>query len=449
VSAWGQVMGSFGVRPLLAVIAILCLAGCGLPPLLFEQYTTDVNSPSGPDVASLLANIKCELWEAANDATELPYYPDTIDGIEHPRPPADDPSRRFNLRNLFEEIEYIAEIKLTLDVQDNGAFNPSANYIKPLAVPTTTFTLAVGGQLGEQAHRNINLYQSIDFQRLVASRENPIYEKLRKLKFPIPPRVEEYERARAPYDLASAADGSPCGRGQGLHGRLGLKEALGTSAIAARMQDVAVLLRSSGTSGGTIFGQTPSLSGFTPYAFGEMDTTIDFTVNADLNVGPNWSLTSFKGPNVSSEGGANGSGLVNVSRQAKDTLLMTVIPVCIRQKYIPAIWAKDPSTFPLAAGAPDQSLVGSVKGEVKDGKFDGSLSLAQNKPALKTALPTLNYPIDPYVPRLTFGTPIWANYLPPCLSPQGQAALSAAPLNAKTNLQIEGIDNLLRSQRRM
>jgi hypothetical protein len=233
-----------------------------------------------------------------------------------------------------------------------------------------------------------------------------------------------------------------------LHGKLGFKEVLATSAIAARMQDVAVLLRSSGTGGATIFGQTPSLSGFTPYAFGEMDTTIDFTVNADLNVGPNWSLTSFKGPNVSSEGGANGSGLVNFSRQAKNTLLMTVIPVCIRQKYIPAVWLKDPSSFPLAAESTDQSFTGSVKGDVKDGKFDGELSFEQNKPALKKALPPLTYPIDPYVPRLTYGTPIWANYLPPCLSPQGQAALVAAPGNAKTNLQLEGIDNLLRSQRR-
>jgi hypothetical protein len=123
--------------------------------------------------------------------------------------------------------------------------------------------------------------------------------------------------------------------------------------------------------------------------------------------------------------------------------------VCIRQKYIPAVWLKDPSTFPLAAASPDQSLTGSIKGDVKDGKFDGSLSLEQNKPALKRALPALNYPIDPYVPRLTYGTPIWANYLPPCLSPQGQAAISAAPGSAKTNLQLEGIDNLLRSQRRM
>jgi hypothetical protein len=65
---------------------------------------------------------------------------------------------------------------------------------------------------------------------------------------------------------------------------------------------------------------------------------LNFTINLDLNAGPNWTLAKFKGPNASSQGGTNGSGLANVSRLAKDSLILTVIPICIRPKYFPTQW---------------------------------------------------------------------------------------------------------------
>jgi hypothetical protein len=169
-----------------------------------------------------------------------------------------------------------------------------------------------------------------------------------------------------------------------------------------------------------------------------MDTTINFTINLDLNAGPNWTLANFKGPNVSSQGGLNGQGLINVSRFVKDTLILTVIPVCIRPKYFPTQWKKlkESDLQPSSGNSPP--LTGEIKGDFKK---DGTIGAQVNiKPELtKSQLPPIKYPVT-YEPEMVFGTPVWANYLPPCLSPAGQAALAAAPSAAKTNLQLQGID---------
>lgn len=425
----------------------LTLSGCGLPPLVLLEDPSLQIAPSGPSVAALLANVKCELWQAANDTTELPYYEDTI--YLNERHFAENPNCTFNLKNLFTEIEYVAELKLTLEVTDSGAFNPSANFIKTLPAPMTNLTLAVGGQFYDSADRVFDLYQSVDFQRLVASPVHPLYKSGLKVgKYPpFTFTKPEPPQARGPYRIVAGdtSDPSPCDHGLGLHGRLGLREALATSAIAARMQDVAVLVSTGGSSSGTVYGQIPQLSAFNGYAFGEMDTTINFTINMDINAGPNWTLTSFKGPNVASEGGANGLGLVNFSRWAKDLLILTVIPVCIRQKYFPKQWIhlKESELQPVTSSSP--SFTGTLDGNVKNGAIAASLSVVPS--TSKKTLPTIKFPVE-YDPPMDYGTPIWANYLPPCLSPQGQAALAAAPAAAKTNLQLQGIDNLLRQQQR-
>ena len=435
----------------LCVLAFI-LTGCSAPGLvLFEDPSLAV-APSGPTVAALVANLKCELWEAANDTQKLPYYLDLPELPLHP--PMQHPSedREFNLKNLFVEIEYVGDIKLTLQITDTGALNPSANFVQPLAAASTNLTLAVGGQASAQGDRFIDIYQSVDFARLVSSPENWRYTAVRNVPGPNGQPGFHKDKPFPKYSdrLAKAPDetaGWPCDRGALLGGRLGLKESLASYAISAAMQDIAVLLSpaagsasgGSGTSsGGTLYGQQISLTGFNGYAFGQMDTQIDFTITLDLNGGPNWTLAKFKGPNVTSAGGSNGQGLLNVSRLAKDTALITVIPVCIRPKYFPEPWIH--YTPWQLANAKSTPTGYNVSGTLKDGKIDASVT--QTQPTAKNPL-SLSYPVDKYLPEMIFGTPVWANYLPPCLSAAGQAALAAAPAAARTNNQLLGIPNLI------
>jgi hypothetical protein len=388
--------------------------------------------------------VKCELWEAANSTEPLPYYEDipALTVREFPQ----DPERNFNLKNLFTEVEYIADYKLTLQVTDTGAVNPSANFIKNYAAPMTNLALAVGGQISDQGDRFIDLYQSVDFARLVASPENPLFARdvtvpgFPPFKFPKPPS----RLARPPY--ASAEDTSPCSHGQALAGNLGLKEALASYAISARMQDIAVLLNPNPTSpsGGTLYGQPSPLSSFNGYAFGQMDTQVDFTLTLDVNGGPNWTLITFKGPNVTGAGGSNGNGLVNVSRLVKDTLIITVMPVCIRPKYFPKEWEHVTADKLVPGTAPVPQYAAKIVGTVKEGNISAEV---QAKQQVAPQLP-LHYPVE-YTPPMFYGTPIWANYLPPCLSAAGQAALGAAQAAARTNNQLEGINNLLQGLPRM
>lgn len=448
-SVGGVAMGLIRARALCVLVCVL--TGCSAPGLvLFEDPSLAV-APSGPTVAALVANLKCELWEAANDTQVLPYYLDLPELPLHP--PMQHPSvdREFNLKNLFVEIEYVGDIKLTLQVTDTGALNPSANFIQPLAAANTNLTLAVGGQISAQGDRFIDIYQSVDFARLVPSPENPLYTAVRKVPGPRgqPGFHEDKPFPKLRDKLARAPDesnGSPCDRGALLAGRLGLKESLASYAISAAMQDVAVLLSpaagsssggSGASSGGTLYGQQISLTGFSGYAYGQMDTQIDFTITLGVNGGPNWTLTKFKGPNVTSAAGSNGQGLLNVSRLAKDTALVTIIPVCIRPKYFPEPWSRHTAEDLANATAPPTGY--NVSGTLKDGKI--AAAVTQTQPAKN--LLSLSYPVDKYLPEMIFGTPAWANYLPPCLSAAGQAALSAAPGAARTNNQLLGIPNLI------
>lgn len=438
VTRWSALLG-----------AVIFVGSCGLPPLMLNEDPTVKIAPSGPSVAAVLANIKCELWQAANDEHELPYYQDVVGLPYHRQSEHPSPERLFTLKNLFAEIEYVAELKLALQTTDSGALNPSVNVVQPLTVASTNITTAVGGQFFDSADRIFDLYQSIDFQRLVPSTpEHPLFKNGLRIggqTFSFHTRDKDPGPAKKPYSFENLSDDwTPCDQGLALHGKLGLREDLATSAIAAAMQDVAVLLKTTGSSS-TVYGETPGLAGFNGYAFGEMDTTINFTINLDLNVGPNWTLATFKGPNVSGQGGPNGAGLLNGSRYAKDSLTLTVIPVCIRPKYFPTKWIGLKASDLQPASGPS-TMSGDLNGHFSEnGAIGAQFSLKPDQ--TKSQLPTLQFPIT-YTPEMVFGTPIWANYLPPCLSAAGKAALAAAPSAAKTNLQLQGIDNLLRSQRR-
>ena len=262
-----------------------------------------------------------------------------------------------------------------------------------------------------------------------------------------------------------------CDQGVELGGRLGLKETLATGAITANMNDVAVFQSpSSSGAAGTING-APLGSNATLFALGQFSTQIDFTITAGISGGPNWVLSHFKGPNAGvgsgstggsggstgssgnsgstggsssggsgsgggGSGGAGGSGgtssFANFNRQTKDTVIITFIPVCIRQEDFPEPWLEDPTCWKKHGG-------------------DGCTLTSKDKISDNIKKNTFTYPIE-YVrwnqeqnnySSMGVGTPGWANYLPPCNTPQGAENRADAPARGfSTNLSLQGIQTL-------
>ena len=343
-----------------SALAMLLIGGCTtVPPFVL---TSDGSvAPAGPKINSLMVNLKCELWDAANDlVSELQYYLDVPDLQLHTTGPTTAPDRRFTLKNYFQEIEYVADAQWTLDVTGTGALNPLFTYTNPYNLakglfPATNVVLSVGGQLSDAGHRYIQIYTSVDFARLVE----------------FTPVDYHYAKAVEPK-IARPCPVNYEPNGVELGGQLGLKETLATGITAVSMNDVGLFPSdlSAPASGGP--SPTNYLNSNGQYTFGLISAQIDFTIMEGINGGPTWTLRHFKGP------GGNSSGLLNFSRQVKDTLLISFVPVCIREKY----W-EDPSV---------------------------------------TSLPKQYYP-EPIV-----GTPGWANYLPPC-NAGNLADLKTAALN--------------------
>lgn len=303
-------------RHLLVVAASSILCACtGLPPLTLHGER-GADAPSGPKVAALVAHLKCEVNEAANSNQVLPLYDDvpalTRNGQEHLTPD----HQAFTLENIFKEIEYIGEATWTLDVTQTGAFSPSAAFSKYYRgavglLPATGAVLSVGGNLSEAAHRYITFNGSIDIAWLSTTEPAP-FEAIAGPVRPLP------EVARP-----------PCSEGSELGGNLGLKETLADGLIAAAMNDISAVTPLEAAAPGTIAGGIAAGPLTIPAAnsFGQISTQVDFTINEGVNGGPTWTLGYFNGP------GSGSNGLLNYSRQVKDTLVVTFVPVCIRQKY--------------------------------------------------------------------------------------------------------------------
>lgn len=354
----------------LSIIAIVALSGCSSVPPYDLLASGPPSAPSGPKVAALLANLKCELWVAVHNEEEIPRYIDdpslpirydpNVPGQEH-HPHSSNPERWFTLKNLSEEIEFVGEAQYQLDVTSTPSLNASTNFIRPYA-GSASLTLAVNGSLSEAAHRNLVIYSTIDFERLIKS---PPHRGARDTEGPVAkfaPTPEERTGAAAPT--------VPCNRGTELGGFLGLQEDLTYHAITADMNDLSVWPAANNTTKTKI--QTSDF--FSKWGVDVIQITVDFTVNANASGGPSWVLTHFKGP-------AGSPSLFNYTNNVKDTLTLTIIPICIRQKY---------------------------------------------KALNKTA------PFK-YDPQLIEGTPRWGNFLPPCSTAsaqlKGQAVSTARTIN--------------------
>lgn len=307
-----------------------------------SAHTVSDAAPAGPKVASLIANLKCELWLAANSKKILPFYKDdlSLETKNH----LTDVDHSYALKNIFAEIEYVAQATLTLDVVDVGAFNPLAVLTKPMApqmgvYPATSQVLSVGGTVSESPHRYIQINQSIDFGRLVEPAKGS-------------------DELVNPGDVARAADptkggicGNPAAKGPELQGDLGLEETLASGMIAATMNDTSVFPSMADPKNMTEHGVQAPIAVSTNNTFGLISAQIDFTVVENFNGGPTWVTRYFKGP------GGNNNGLVNLNRQVKDQLLITFVPVCVRLKgtinpKIPGRYEYDAAGITMADGTP-------------------------------------------------------------------------------------------------
>jgi hypothetical protein len=320
--------------------------------------------------------------------------------------------------------------------------------------------------------------------RLINSPENPYYKALGK-SFVQEPRLALDPRGRGNENAPWVEDGDyyyPCDRGNELGGRLGLKEALATSAITANMNDVTVFQPPGST---VIHGVPVNLGqgGASQYTLGPFSTQIDFTITAGISGGSNWTLSHFQGPSAgggsggggaSSGGGSGGSGggssggsgggdggsggggsggggsgrsssLANLTRQTKDTVVVTFIPVCIRQEYFPRAWLTG-----IQCNGGGRICTGQVT-PPKDGKLSYPLEYmrwmegAELDPATGKGTPVpANYDRKwEEVQSMGVGTPGWANYLPPCNSPAGIQSLLTAPARGyNNNLSVQGIQLL-------
>jgi hypothetical protein len=216
-----------------------------------------------------------------------------------------DPSTDFDeLRNNL----YVAYASLTLDVTNTQGLTPTLNFIHPYASPSTNFTGSIGGQLTGTQHRNITQNFTIAL----------VYDEV---------KLKSLERECQEPNA-----------GNGLRGDLGLKPI-----IAAGLKQT--------SAGFKIFplplpddkAASDALSQSLIPNFGSV---VDFTLVYGVNGGPNWTLTHFTGP------GSGGSGLANVTRTIKDSLLIafaragTQPPAGIAPHVIkPPVAAQPPHAF--------------------------------------------------------------------------------------------------------
>jgi hypothetical protein len=200
-----------------------------------------------------------------------------------------------------------------------------------------------------------------------------------------------------------------------LAGNLGIKENLAANLIGNAMNDIGVWPAQTTSMSGDAVPPTKIPSSENKFPFGFLQMQTDFTITTGINGGPNWTLTKFKGPSAgggagaggggagaggAGAGGAGGSqGLLNASRRVQDTLVITFIPICIREKYelsVPILKYQSQSLRAALGVNPP-----------KPGALYSSLSRPLQDALLKN-------PPYAYYPEMVQGTPGWANYLKPC-----------------------------------
>ncbi|MBO0132289.1 hypothetical protein [Agrobacterium burrii] len=271
------------------IVAGTMLSGCTNVPAFDLTPTEKAYGSPIVRVASIMANLKCELWDAANSHEEMPQFLNDP-SLRLADRVTDDESRKFTMKNIFGAIAYVGEVELTIDATQTTGSNPSLSF-PGLGSSAHPFEIGVNAEVSQKGHRSNTTYHSVDFERLVAGSEQP----------------------------PAAKPSVPCGQGRELAGRIGLEENLKMGLVASSMNDISVWPKSA---------SYPNVSSTVEdkYTGGQIHAVIDFTTTMSVSGGPSWELKHFEGPN-------SDSGLFNHRREALNQVAFTFLPVCIRDAY--------------------------------------------------------------------------------------------------------------------
>lgn len=289
----------------LLAISVAVLQAC-TPPFQLLGNSVLSEGHNGPPVSAFVDHLRCEAYRTVRSAF-----------ISRDK----DPENWRSIQYLY-WYSYVAAGQLTLDVAQTEGLNPSVSFINPYTA-MTNFTLALGGNLNGVQHRNIQVNLAVDYKTLFKNTAAPHPPAGPEDIVPkgIPPEV-------VPDHLKHCDNND----GSGIQGDLGLSQILSYGLGAFKEQD------------STVFPGLAAASG----ASNVFGSQVDFTITEGLNVGPNWTLTHFKGPTGTGSGGSSSSGggagnstsastsggssgFVNVNRSTKDTLLISFAPACRNQ----------------------------------------------------------------------------------------------------------------------
>ncbi|MGX6998845.1 hypothetical protein [Caballeronia sp. KNU42] len=264
---------------------------------------------NGPTVADLVKHIQCEVAKAvdqtANSKLQIASSGvSTSDGSQ-----SIDKTAVMTLGDYFKKHGYVGQVSLTVDVIDTQAINPSLSFINPIT-SATNFTMSFAGQYSQTRHRSFNYYFPIKLVPVNATSG-----------------TDGSEAVAAPGGELCREDKMASNNKSGFQGTLGLDTALYSGVLAN------IATSDSEDLSETDLSKQQNLS-FT--------TQVDFQVVWSGGLGPNWTLTRFKGPSGGGGGGGGGSGgggsggggsggggsqLFNASNTGKDTLIVAFAPI--------------------------------------------------------------------------------------------------------------------------
>ena len=217
-----------------------------------------------PTVADMVKHIQCEIAKAV--------YQTATSEV---------------LGEYFKTQGYVGQVSLTLDVLDTQTVNPGLNFINPIA-SATNFTMSFAGQYSQSRHRSFNYYFPISLKPTI------------KASVVVAPDNE-----LCPPDEIGKDNKS---RFQGVLG-------LDTAFYSGLLANLA-----------TSKAENPKPATLADQHNLSFTTQVDFQVVWSGGLGPNWTLTTFKGPTGGNGGGVS-SQLFNTSNTGKDTVIIAFAPV--------------------------------------------------------------------------------------------------------------------------
>lgn len=181
---------------------------------------------------------------------------------------------------------FVIGVDLTADVIETTGISPNLSLLHPLDTGGSNRSLLLSGGYSSANHNNVN----------------------RNFKF-----VVNSDSINDIPQLKPDSQIKQCGKGKGLGGDLNLKQSIGLVWDNNYYLPILSAPASDDNSGPVTDGTTFTVS-------------IDFEIKKSANGGPNWTLERIVGPDNA------GSGLINWSRNAKDSVILTFSEVVSPEK---------------------------------------------------------------------------------------------------------------------